>query len=310
MAVGKPGVLLTGASGFIGRHVAAHLEQEAIPVTSVRREVGPQTDWRDLVEGIECVIHLAAAAHDRAQRHERAGDYEALRRVNALGTERLARAAAGAGVARFIFLSTIGVSGDETRGAPLTEDSPAAPRSLYAASKWEAEQRLEALAGATGLAVTVLRPTLVYGPGNPGNLLRLLRAVERGWPLPLASVDNRRHLTYVGNLVSALAAVLARSDAAGRFVVCDGEALSTAQLVRCLARGLGRPARLFPLPVAVLRGIGKLMGADPFVRRLAGSLEADCGKLRRVLGWQPPFAPGAALTETAAAYRAQRLRRG
>jgi nucleoside-diphosphate-sugar epimerase len=231
-----------------------------------------------------------------------------LRRINALGTERLARAAAEAGAARFIFLSTIGVSGDETSGAPCTEDSPPAPRSLYAASKREAEERLQALSEASGLAVTILRPTLVYGPGNGGNFLRLMTAVERGWPLPFASLRNRRHLTYVGNLVSAIMAVLARRDATGAFVVCDAEGLSTPELVRHLAAALGRPARLFPLPAPALRWIGRAAGAGEVVRRLAGSLEADCGKLRRALGWRPPFAPEHGLAETAAWFRAQRPR--
>ena len=260
--------------------------------------------------GAGSVIHLAAAAHERAQAHERRSDYEALRRVNALATERLAREAARAGVEHFVFLSTIGVCGDETSGTPFTEDCAPGPRSLYAASKLEAERRLAAVSAETGLAVTILRPTLVYGPGNRGNFRRLLQAVDRGWPLPFASVDNRRSLTYVGNLVSALVAVLGRREAAGTFVVCDAEALSTPQIVRALAAGLGRPARLFALPPAALRLAGKAAGRPDLARRLVGSLEADCGKLERVLGWHPPFSPAQALAETAAWFRSQRPRGG
>lgn len=282
-------VLVTGGSGFIGRHLLAELRARGVPAVSVRRELSPQAEWADVLAGAGSVIHLAAAAHERAQRHERIGDYESLRRVNALATERLARAAALAGAEQFIFLSSIGVCGDETSGQPFNEASAPAPRSLYAASKLEAERLLATVAADTGLAVTVLRPTLVYGPENGGNFLRLLHAVRRGWPLPFASVHNRRTLTYVGNLVSAIVALLGRRDAAGTFIVGDAESLSTAEIVRFVAEGVGRPARLFAMPEAALRLAGAALGKRDLVRRLVGSLEADTSKLQRLIGWQAPY---------------------
>jgi len=291
-------VVVTGGSGFIGRHLLAELHVRGVPFISVRRELSPQAEWGDLLAGAGAVIHLAAAAHERAERHEREGDYEWLRRVNALGTERLARAAALAGVEQFVFLSTIGVCGDETAGKPFTEENAPAPRSLYAASKLEAERLLATVAADTGLPVTVLRPTLVYGPENGGNFLRLLRAVRSGWPLPFASVHNRRTLTYVGNLVSAIVAVLGRRDAAGTFMVGDAESLSTAEIVRFLAEGVGRPARLLPMPEAALRLAGTALGKRDLVRRLIGSLEADTSKLQRLAGWQAPYPARRALALT------------
>jgi nucleoside-diphosphate-sugar epimerase len=299
-------VFVTGATGFIARHLLQELERHGTwTAASVRRELAPDTRWRDAFEGARSVVHLAATAHERAEVLERKGDYETLRRVNALAAERLAREAAAAGVRHMVFLSTIGVCGDETSGEPFTEESPAAPRSLYAASKLEAERLLGAVAAETGLAVTVLRPTLIYGPGNRGNFLRLLRAANRGFPLPLASVRNRRSLTYVGNLVSAIVAILARQDLTGAYVVCDAESLSTPQILRALAIGLGRPARLLPFPPAMLRFAGEAMGQGALVRRLVGSLEADCGKLQRAAGWHPRFAPAAALADTANWFRSQ-----
>lgn len=290
-------VLVTGGSGFVGRHLLRELGARGVSAVSERRELSPTTEWGDLLAGKGAVIHLAALAHERAERHERARDYEALHRVNALATERLARSAAAAGVEQFVFLSTIGVCGDETEGAPFTEESAAAPRSLYARSKLEAERLLAAVAAETGLRITVLRPTLVYGPGNAGNFLRLLKAVDRGWPLPLAMVRNRRTLTYVGNLVSATVALLGRRDAAGTFVVCDAETLSTADIVRSVAQGMGRPARLMPVPGSALRVAGAMLGRRDLVRRLVGSLEADSGKLRS-LGWQAPYPARPALALT------------
>ena len=283
-------VLVTGGTGFVGRHLFTELQTRGVHAVTDRRELSPHTHWRDLVNGKRAVIHLAAAAHQRAERL----DYETLHRINALATERLAREAAAAGAEQFIFLSTIGVCGDETSDTPFTEESAAAPRSAYARSKLEAERLLAKVSAETGLRVTVLRPTLVYGPGNGGNFLRLLKAVKRGVPLPFAGVRNRRTLTYVGNLVSALVDVLERR-AIGTFVVCDNETLSTAGIVRALATGMHRPARLLPVPEALLRIAGI---ANPnAVRRLVGSLEADNGKLR-TLGWQAPHRAPDALALT------------
>jgi len=291
-------VFVTGQSAFIAGHLLVELGRNNISISPTsRRELAPGMDWGDVLDGVRAVIHLAAAAHERAEEFERRGDYETLRRVNALGTECLARAAAAAGVEQFIFLSTIGVCGDETTGAPFTEESAPAPRSFYARSKLEAEGLLAKVAADTGLRVTVLRPTLVYGPGNGGNFLRLLKAVQRGWPLPFGMVRNRRTLTYVGNLVSAILSVLGRREAAGTFVVCDAESLSTADVVQSVAHGLGRPARLVPVPAAALRLAGAAFGRRDLVRRLVGSLEADSGKLRR-LGWQAPVPAPRALALT------------
>ena len=241
---------------------------------------------------------------------ERKQDYETLRRVNALATERLAREAAACGAQHFVFLSTIGVCGDETSGEPITEETPPRPRSLYAASKLEAERLLGEVARETGLRVTVLRPTLVYGPGNGGNMLRLLRVARAGWPLPLASIRNRRNLTFVENLVSAVSAVLAQPQCSGTYVVCDRQALSTPQLVRGLAEGMGRSAVLLPFPVGLLRAAGRLTGRRDEIRRLTGSLEADATKLSRVLGWRPPFDAEDAVRRTGAWFRSEYRQEG
>jgi nucleoside-diphosphate-sugar epimerase len=271
-------LLITGASGFVGSHLAAELERRGMDFRASSVRMGPDADWRDALRGAHTVVHLAALAHERVH-----GD---VRRVNALGTQRLAQAAADAGVRHLIFTSTIGVHGEETFGAPVTEASPFAPRSRYAESKLEAERLLSRIS----IPATILRPTLVYGPRNPGNMRRLVRWVARGWPLPLASVDNRRSLTYVGNLVAAIVALIER-PLAGAYIVCDATPVSTPVLVRELAAGLERPARLFPFPSRALP------------RRLAGSLEADASKLCGELQWRQPFETAAALRETARWYR-------
>jgi nucleoside-diphosphate-sugar epimerase len=263
-------VLVTGANGFVGRALAGVLEARGIAWSAATREtvgdIGPTTDWRAALEGCDRVVHLANLAHARGIAEE------ALRAVNVEGTRRLAEQAAAAGVERFVYLSSV---------------KAARPDDAYGAAKQAAEQ---ALAGIGGLAWVVLRPPLVYGPGVKANFLALLRAVERGWPLPLASVRNRRSLVYVGNLADAILRCLVAPQAAGRtYAVTDGPPVSTPELIRALARALGRSASLFAFPPALLELAGSLTGRGDTVRRLTRSLEVDGEAIRRELDWRPPF---------------------
>lgn len=291
-------VFVTGGTGFVGRHLLAELKRRSVPTIAAARDLALDTDWQDLLDGAGSIVHLAAAAHERAAALERRQDYEVLRRVNALATERLARQAAARGAQHFVFISTIGVCGDETSGAPITEETPPRPRSLYAASKLEAERLLWEVARETGLRVTVLRSTLVYGPGNGGNMLRLLRLIGRGWPLPFGGIVNRRSLTSVTNLVCAITGLLEHPQSEGTFVVCDATPVSTPELVRRLAAGMGRDVRLFVCPEPLLRAAARIAGQHDATRRIIGSLEADCGKLSGFLGRYPAVTPQAALVET------------
>jgi nucleoside-diphosphate-sugar epimerase len=222
------------------------------------------------------VVHLAAIAHRNASSEE-------LRQVNVDLAVRTARVAAAAGVP-FLFLSSVKVHG-ETSALPLREDSPLAPGDPYAESKARAEDALRAV---PGLRLAVLRAPLVYGPGVKANFLALLRAVASGMPLPLASIQNRRSLVYVGNLADAIVGCLNRE---GTFLVSDGSAVSTPQLCFEIAEALGRPARLFPFPATLLPG------------KLTGCLEVDDSAIRRELGWKPPFTREEGLRATAQWFR-------
>lgn len=252
-------VHVTGEGGFIGSALMVQLDKANIDILP-----GPR--------GANATLHLAGIAHRRASDAE-------LERVNVRFAEKTARAAAAAG-ARFVFLSSIKVHGEVSELA-LEETSPLAPQDPYARSKARAEDMLRAI---PGLSLTILRPPLVYGPGVKANFLSLVRAIARGWPLPVASVNNRRSLIYVGNLVDAIIRCL---DVPGTFLVSDGEAVSTPQLCREIGEALGRPARLLPFPPALLP------------RKLAGSLEVDDSAIRRALGWEPPFTRRAGLKATA-----------
>lgn len=194
-----------------------------------------------------------------------------------------AKKAAAAG-AQFLFLSSLKVHGESSQ-SPFREDSPLAPKGVYAESKARAEDRLRAI---PGLRLAVLRPPLVYGPGVKANFLALMNAVARGWPLPLASIRNRRSLVYVGNLADAIIACLGKE---GTFLVSDGEAVSTPQLCREIGEALGRPARLFRFPSSLLP------------EKLSASLEVDDSHIHRTLGWKLPFTREQGLRRTAEWYR-------
>lgn len=311
-------VLLTGATGFVGRALHLLLLQTGHSVRIAARrqldteseqvlvgDIGPETDWKDAVEGIEVVIHLAARVH---QMQDAAVDaLAAYRATNTLGTERLARAAAQAGVRRFVFVSSVKAVGEcSARGQPLTEDSPARPEDPYGLSKLEAEHLLDRVAREAAMEVVIVRPPLVYGPGVRANFGNLLRAVARGWPLPLGCVDNRRSLIAVGNLASALLVCATHPAAAGHtYFVSDDDDVSSAELVRRIAHALGRPARLLPVPVSLLRLAGWLTGRSAAVQRLTASMVVSSARIRTELGWSPPLSMRQALAEIAATERAR-----
>lgn len=302
--------LVTGATGFVGTALCVRLAASGYEVVpAVRSKSGlphevvvgnldVSTDWRPALAGCDAVVHLAARVHVM---NDTAQDPLALyRETNTEATLNLARQAAQAGVRRFVFISTIKVNG-EGRDAPYRETDAPAPQDTYAISKWEAEQGLRRIAQDTGLEVVVLRPPLVYGPGVKANFQHLLRTVARGWPLPLGAIRNRRSLLYLGNFVDAIRVCVEHPDAAGQtFLLDDGQAVSTPELVRAVARAMGRPARLLPVPVGVLGFMGTLLGKRAAVVRLTGSLHVDSSAIRSRLGWEPPYSMEAGLTATVA----------
>lgn len=307
-------VLVTGATGFVGATLVSRLvDSERFSVrAAVRRESGellagveqiatgdltPNTDWQQALVGVDAVVHLAARVHVM---HDQVIDPLAeFRKVNVAGTERLARMAAAAGVRRFVFLSSVKVNG-EGRSVPYAETDPSKPEDPYGVSKWEAEQILHEIATDAGLKVVILRPPLVYGPGVKANFLKLLQLVERGIPLPLATVNNCRSLIYLENLINAIIVCISHPKAAGQtYMVSDGEDISTPELIRRMADALGRPSRLFPFSPALMRFIGRVTYKVDVVDRLLSSLVVDTSKMHRELNWVPPFTMEQGLKETA-----------
>jgi nucleoside-diphosphate-sugar epimerase len=264
--------------------------------------IGPSTDWSSALIGIDVVIHLAGRVHVEEETVE--DSIRAYREVNTAGTVRLARMAAEQGVRRIVFLSTVGVHGNSSSSRGISEQDESAPHDAYTLSKWEAEQDLSGICADTGLERTVIRCPLVYGPGNPGNFLRLLGWVQRGIPLPLANVRNERSMIFVENVVHAILCCATHPQAAGQtYLVCDGENVSTPELIRRIAQALDRPARLLPFPPAWLRTLGKWTGRARDVERLLGTMIIDNSKIRKELNWKPPCSISEGIQVTAAWYR-------
>jgi nucleoside-diphosphate-sugar epimerase len=316
--------LVTGASGFVGRHLCAALSAAGHSLRLAVRDrpasddpllrlgtvvpvgdIDGATDWAAALAGAAGVVHLANRAHKL--RDPAPEPLAAYRRVNVEGSRRLAEQAAAAGAGRLVYLSSVKVLGESTGSRPFADGTSPAPLDPYGVSKWEAEQALAEISSATGLQVAVLRPPLVYGEGVGANFLRLMRWVARGIPLPLAAIRNRRSMIYVGNLVSCIETCLAHPGAGGKtYLVSDGMAIGTADLVAQMAAALQVPDRSWPVPPGLLRGLATLVGKGEMVRRLTESLEVDDSALRRELGWVPPCSTAEGLRRTAEWFRSLR----
>jgi nucleoside-diphosphate-sugar epimerase len=308
--------LVTGGTGFVGRALVARLSAHGAPIrlavrapvpnaaapTCVVGDIAGDTSWRDALDGVDTVVHLAGRAHTFGRGPEEALAFD---RVNVHGTAGLVRAAAAAGVRRFVFLSSAKVAGEQSpEGRPLREDDPPAPVGPYPESKWRAEQIVRDVAGGAAMEWVVVRTPLVYGPGVRANFLSLMRAVDRGVPLPFGRVRNSRSLIFVDNLVDALVTCLTHPDARGAtYFVKDAEDLSTAALVERLAASLGVRARLLPVPVIALRAAAALTGRRLALQKVCGSLVVDASRIRRELGWTPPIGVDDALEATARSRR-------
>lgn len=319
-------ILISGANGFVGTALCHQLVASGLSVRGSVRwldqtgalasgvdhvqvgEIGPNTDWAKALDGVTVVIHLAARVH--VMRDKAVDRLGAFRAVNLAGTYRLAQAAVASGVRRMVFVSSIKVNGEYTgAGTPFVETDMPAPNEPYGMSKHEAEQMLRRVEKETGLEIVIVRPPLIYGPHVRGNLLRMLKLVGKGIPLPLGSVDNRRSMIYIGNFVAALEACAVHPAAAGKtYLVSDGEDVSSAQLVRSLARLMGNPSRLWSFPPSLLWLAACCFGKSDDLDRLLGSLVVDSSKIRRELGWLPPFTMEQGLVEMVNWYRKSRGR--
>ena len=341
--------LVTGASGFVGKSLLGALRDRGHEVTAASRsrveepgifyvrspELGPDADWSAILADIDAVVHLAGLAHVTSEKPDAETDEKYLR-INADGSQKLAEQCATAGVKHFVFLSSchaVAAESDEV----LTDQNLPQPVTAYGRSKLAAEDAIKSVLADSGCTWTILRPPLVYGPGNKANFGLLVKLVQTGLPLPLASVKNRRSFIYVENLIDLIATCLGNPKAFGKtFYPSDGEDVSTPELIRAIARAaqsveevrrgkigdsldtrypFGRhsdpsaapptvhatrySARLFPFPESLLKVMGRLPGLGA-LRKLTSSLYVDSEPIQRDLAWAPPFTMEEGLRRTLA----------
>lgn len=298
-------LLITGATGFVGRELLQQLAKgsiyqlraavrnniENLPADVLAYRIGnidADTDWHKPLAECRTVIHTAARAHimnDTAQ-----NPLTEFRRVNVEGTLNLARQAIDAGVKRFIFISSIKVNGEGESNRVYHFNDPVAPEDDYGLSKWETEQGLKALCSKSVMELVVIRPPLIYGPGVKGNLELLAKVIDKGLPLPFGAIKNQRDMLSLNNLIDLIKTCIEHPAAPGQvFLCCDNEPISTPQLIKLMASGLEKTARLWPVPVSVLNLLACVTGRQAMIKRLSSDFRIDMQHTMNTLEWQPPF---------------------
>lgn len=319
MSVIKPKILITGATGFVGKavtktllslnyHVVATVrsEKNSLPLglqKIIVDNLSATTNWSSAFETVSVVIHSAARAHVMSD--TATNPAAEFCKVNTDGTLRLARQAAKAGVKRFIFISSIKVNGEKTKpDNPFRPDSNFISKDPYGLSKYNAERGLLALAQEMEMEVVIIRPPLVYGPGVQANFASMMGWIKKGRLLPLGTaVHNKRSLIALENLVNFIIHCIDHPKAANEiFLISDGEDVSTSELIRKVAKAFNKKILLLPVPITWMKFIAKLINKEEMINRLFDSLQVDSSKARDLLGWKPIISMDDQLKITADAY--------
>jgi UDP-glucose 4-epimerase len=310
-------ILVTGSSGFVGSHLVDRLLNNKYDFVAASRsfwsgndkgsmrspELGANADWTRILKGCETVVHLAARAHMLDECGGREAE-EIYNQTNEKGTSRLVSQAIDAGVKRFIFISSIGAVAEKSN-KPLNPHDRCTPVTPYGRSKLGAERAIQEICSGNKMNYTIIRPPLVYGPRNPGNMAKLIKIADSCIPMPLSAFDsNRRSFVGVSNLIDLILLCLEHPAAANQtFHVSDDDDISTAELLRRMGKALGKPVRNIPLPQAALKAGLRLIGKGEWVDKLCGDLRVDISETKRLLGWKPKVTMGEELERTAKWWR-------
>lgn len=295
-------LFVTGGSGFVGSKVVAagralgwdcpfqsrtaHQRRDSAFVANI----DANTDWKPALSHVDVVVHCAARVHQMTEFQKPEDVLESYREVNTLGTLNLARQSAKSGVKRFIFISSIKVNGEKTlTGESFKPDLTCSPKDPYGISKYEAEIGLRKIANETGMEVVIIRPPLVYGPGVKANFEAMMTLMNKGIPLPFGAINNQRSLVYIDNLVSLILTCCEHPGAVNKtFLVSDDEDVSTTRLMQQIAKSMGKPSRLIPVPQRLIELGARILGKSHLSDRLCGNLQLDITETLNTLSWKPP----------------------
>jgi nucleoside-diphosphate-sugar epimerase len=300
----KTRILLTGATGFVGRALlksllscdrfivratyrASTFDLNSFAEWVLMPDLSLNSDWSSALKGVDVVIHLAARVH--VLNDDLYDQLTEFRKVNVQATKNLASQAALAGVKRFIFISTIGVHGSFTpHDSKFTEESVINPQNYYSQSKWEAELELVRATRNTPMDFVIVRPPMIYGLNAPGNFGLLMKVLYRGWPLPFGALDNKRAMVSLMNFIDFILLLLSHPNAANQtFLVSDGHDISTTNLLRRVAFGMHKKVVLFFFPQFIIQKIAYFFDKSLKYNQLYGSLQVDITKAKVLLGWSP-----------------------
>lgn len=306
-------ILVTGASGFVGRGVCKALSltkhngyallrrpQEGLKVKKqfIVEDFLSHSDWEAILKGMDVVIHTAGLAH--VKRHPAQNYCD----INTEITKKLALECVKAGVKRFVFISTVSIYGVSSSQEIISLLTPYNPITPYGQSKLLAENFLQELYKVGTIETVIIRPPIVYGPAAPGNVQTLLKAIRKGIPLPFAATQNRRSMVFIENLADALLLCATHPKAKGNtYFVSDGRPVSIGELITGLARGMGEKARLFYFPDFLIRTPLKLLGKEEILEKITGSLQLDISDIQKTLGWKPIISVEEALERTGQSFR-------
>lgn len=302
-------ILVTGASGFVGRYLINHLSKTDEVIACVRKKSNllpssvqqiVSNNFFDIAipKDTDVIVHLAGIAHNK---NNSVGEFK---KINVDGTLELARKALEANIKRFIFISSIGVNGNSTHGKAFTEQDTPNPTNDYTKSKYEAEKALAKLFENTHIDLVIIRPPLIYAHDAPGNFSKLLMLIKLGQFLPFGCTHNQRSFIAIENLVSFITACIYHDTKINEtFLIADDEVISTKQLIQCLSSGMGKSMILLPVPTKLLSTLADVTGKVSIFEQLYGNLQIDNRKAKKFFNWHPPKHSLNALSEVGNLYR-------
>lgn len=290
-------ILITGSKGFVGSNISNLLSREGFQIfdgslsktfSENNNRLTIYSNFDELLEGIDVVIHLAAKVHIMDANASNATNYEL---ENTEITRLLGEAAIKANIKKFIFLSTIKVNGESTDlDSSFNESDAPNPTDRYSNSKYMAEEEIKKVFMDSQASLIIIRPPLIYGPRVKGNFRNLIKIANLNFPLPLGSINNKRSLLSVYNLSDFIKAILLFEDKLNEtFILSDGDDVSTPEIVKAVAHSNKRTALIFPFPKAIIFLLATLLGKKHYYHRITENLRVDISKSINILGWHPPY---------------------